>query len=95
MAMKAEKIKSLDAGELQREANDAREQLFKLRFKLGMQQTESLKKYRSLKKDRARLLTALSVKRNAGEEIPALAPPPKAPAVAAKPKSRFSFGKKK
>lgn len=93
MAIKAEKIKSMDAGELQREASDAQEQLFKLRFKLGMQQTESLKKYRALKKDRARMLTALSEKRNAGEEIPALAPPPKAPEK--KAPGRFSFGKKK
>jgi large subunit ribosomal protein L29 len=75
--MKAEKIRSMDATELQREANDAQEQLFRLRFQMGMGQTEGLKKYRGLRKDRARLLTALSAKRNAGETIPALAPPPK------------------
>lgn len=81
--MKAEKIRSMDATELQREANDAQEQLFRLRFQMGMGQTEGLKKYRGLRKDRARMLTALSEKRNAGETIPALAPPPKK-AVAAK-----------
>jgi large subunit ribosomal protein L29 len=76
--MKAEKIRGMDAAELQREAGEAQEQLFRLRFQLGMQQTEGLKKYRTLKKDRARLLTALSEKRIAGEAIPAPAPAPKA-----------------
>ncbi len=76
--MKAEKIKGLDTAEIQRQANDAQEQLFRFRFQMGMGQTEGLKKYRALKKDRARLLTALSEKRIAGEVIPALAPAPKA-----------------
>ncbi len=76
--MKADKIKGLDAAELQREAGDAQEQLFRLRFQMGMQQTEGLKKYRALKKDRARMLTALSAKRIAGETIPSPAPVPKA-----------------
>jgi large subunit ribosomal protein L29 len=82
--MKAEKIRGLDATELQRQANDAQEQLFRFRFQMGMGQTEGLKKYRALKKDRARMLTALSEKRNAGETIPALAPPPRKPIAAAK-----------
>jgi large subunit ribosomal protein L29 len=75
--MKAEKIRGLDAAELQRQANDAQEQLFRFRFQMGMGQTEGLKKYRSLKKDRARMLTALSEKRIAGEVIPPPAPAPK------------------
>jgi large subunit ribosomal protein L29 len=91
---KAEKIRGLDAAELQRQANDAQEQLFRIRFQMGMGQTEGLKKYRTLKKDRARMLTALSEKRNAGEVIPALAPAPVAPVKAVKPK-RGLFGRKK
>lgn len=83
--MKASKISGLDAAELQRQSNDAQEQLFRLRFQMGMGQTEGLKKYRALKKDRARMLTALSVKRNAGETIPALAPAPKKAVAAKKP----------
>ena len=47
--MKAEKIRGLDAAELQRQANDAQEQLFRFRFQMGMGQTEGLKKYRGLK----------------------------------------------
>jgi large subunit ribosomal protein L29 len=82
--MKADKIKGLDAAELQRQANDAQEQLFRFRFQMGMGQSEGLKKYRALRKDRARMLTALSEKRNAGETIPALAPPPKKAVVAKK-----------
>jgi large subunit ribosomal protein L29 len=81
--MKADKIKGLDAAELQRQSNDAQEQLFRFRFQMGMGQTEGLKKYRALKKDRARMLTALSEKRIAGETIPAPVAPPKK-AVAAK-----------
>jgi large subunit ribosomal protein L29 len=75
--MKAEKLKGLDAAEIQRQANDAQEQLFRFRFQMGMGQTEGLKKYRALRKDRARMLTALSEKRIAGEVIPAAAPAPK------------------
>jgi len=85
--MKAEKIRGLDAAEIQRQANEAQEQLFRFRFQMGMGQTEGLKKYRSLKKDRARMLTALSEKRIAGEVIPPAAPAPK-PAVKASAKGK-------
>jgi large subunit ribosomal protein L29 len=84
---KPEKIRGLDGAELQRQANDAQEQLFRFRFQMGMGQTEGLKKYRALKKDRARMLTALSEKRNAGEVIPPHAPAPK-PLVKASLKSK-------
>ena len=60
--MKAEKIRGLDATELGRQMQETQEQLFRLRFQLGMQQTEGLKKYRILRKDRARLLTVMQEK---------------------------------
>jgi large subunit ribosomal protein L29 len=60
--MKAEKLRGVDAAELQRQALDAQEQLFRLRFQMGMGQTEGLKKYRNLRKDRARMLTVLKEK---------------------------------
>lgn len=69
--MKAEKIRGIDSGDLQRQVQDAQEQLFRLRFQMGMGQMEGLKKYRALKKDRARLLTVLNEKRASGEVIPA------------------------
>jgi len=65
--MKAEKIRSLDATEVQRQQQDAQEQLFRFRFQMGMGQSEGLKRYRTLKKDRARMLTVLNEKRAAGE----------------------------
>lgn len=92
--MKADKMRGLDAAELQRQAQDTQEQLFRLRFQMGMGQTEGLKKYRNVKKDRARMLTVLNEKRAAGEIIPEerratqAAPEPKK-------KRRFLFGKKK
>jgi large subunit ribosomal protein L29 len=65
--MKATKYRELDVAELERQTQDAQEQLFRLRFQIGMGQTEGLKKYRNLKKDRARLLTVLSEKKTGSE----------------------------
>ena len=91
--MKAEKMRGLDGPELQRQVQDSREQLFRLRFQMGMGQSEGLKKYRNLKKDRARMLTVLAEKRAAGEVIPEQ--PMAAQAVPEKKKKRrFLFGKK-
>jgi large subunit ribosomal protein L29 len=61
--MKASKLSGMDTVELERQAQDAEAQLFRLRFQMGMGQFEGLKKYRSLKKDRARMLTVLNEKR--------------------------------
>lgn len=60
--MKAEKLRGLEPAELVRQSQDAQEQLFRLRFQMGMGQYEGLKKYRILKKDRARTLTVLTQK---------------------------------
>jgi large subunit ribosomal protein L29 len=61
--MKATKYRELDPAELERQTQETQEQLFRLRFQIGMGQTEGLKKYRNLKKDRARLLTVLGEKK--------------------------------
>ena len=42
------------------------EQMFRLRFQWAMGQTETLNKMRELRKDRARLLTILAVRRTNG-----------------------------
>lgn len=55
--MRAEEIRELDLEELAAKENEMREQMFRLRFQLGMGQTDGLKKYRALRKDLARLLT--------------------------------------
>jgi large subunit ribosomal protein L29 len=65
--MKATKYRELDVVELERQTEDTQEQLFRLRFQIGMGQTEGLKKYRNLKKDRARLLTVLGQKKANGD----------------------------
>ncbi|MGI9070298.1 MAG: 50S ribosomal protein L29 [Bryobacteraceae bacterium] len=75
--MKAEKFRGIDMTDLQRQVQDSHDQLFRFRFQMGMGQMEGLKKYRSLKKDRARMLTVLGEKHAAGE-TPAPAAPTKA-----------------
>jgi large subunit ribosomal protein L29 len=82
--MKAEKMRGMDAAELQRQVQDSKEQLFRFRFQMGMGQLEGLKKYRNLKKDRARMLTVLTEKDADGEQTPA----PVAKAAADKKKKK-------
>ena len=65
--MKAAKLRDLDAADLQRQAQESQEQLFRIRFQMGMGQTEGLKKYRNLKKDRARMLTVLRERESSGQ----------------------------
>jgi large subunit ribosomal protein L29 len=57
--MKAEKIRELDGPELQRNLTEMGEQMFRIRFQMNMGQLEGLKKYRGLRKDRARMLGIL------------------------------------
>jgi large subunit ribosomal protein L29 len=57
--MKATKVRELDTTELQKQLQDSAEQIFRIRFQMGMGQTDGLKKYREMRKDRARILTVL------------------------------------
>jgi len=57
--MKAEKIREIDSKDMATRLKEADEQMFRLKFQLSMGQTEGLKKYRELKKDRARMNTVL------------------------------------
>ena len=86
--MKAEKLRGIDAADLTRQVQDAQEQLFRLRFQMGMGQNEGLKKYRALRKDRARMLTVL---REQGVTV-AAAPAPVRAAAAAKPAAKAKRG---
>jgi large subunit ribosomal protein L29 len=52
----AENFRQLDTAALKAQVRESEEQLFRLRFQLGMNQTDGLKKYRELKRDRARML---------------------------------------
>lgn len=57
--MKADKVRELDATELHNQVKDSAEQLFRLRFQMSIGQADGLKKYRQLRKNRARMLTIL------------------------------------
>jgi len=56
------KLRDLSAEELERQDIEMREQFFKLRLQWAMGQTETLKKMRELRKDRARVQTLLREK---------------------------------
>ena len=83
--MKAEKIRSLDDAELGRQMQETQEQLFRLRFQMGMGQTEGLKKYRTLRKDKARVLTVM---REKGVTAPVSTTPAALPAAAKDKKAK-------
>ena len=55
--MKADKVRDLDDRELNHQLSETQEKLFRLRFQMSMGQTDGLKRYRELKRDRARMLT--------------------------------------
>jgi large subunit ribosomal protein L29 len=57
--MKAEKIREIDSKDMATRLKDADEQMFRLKFQMSMGQYDGLKKYRELKKDRARMRTVL------------------------------------
>ena len=61
-ADRVKKLRDLSSDELERQQGEMDEQMFKLRFQWAMGQTETLKKMRELRKDRARLLTILGEK---------------------------------
>jgi large subunit ribosomal protein L29 len=69
MKENADRARALDANELAKQLRDTAEQMFRLRFQMSMGQMEGVKKYRSLRKERARMLTVLQ-QRESGAETP-------------------------
>jgi large subunit ribosomal protein L29 len=65
--MKAEKVRDLDTAELEAQIREMTEQIYRLRFQILMGQTDGVKKYRVLRKDRARVLTVLREREVAAE----------------------------
>lgn len=57
--MKADKVRDLDKTEIQTQLKDIPEQMFRLRFQMSMGQADGVKKLRTMRKDRARMLTVL------------------------------------
>jgi large subunit ribosomal protein L29 len=54
--MPADKFRQLDTAALNTQLRESEEQMFRLRFQISMGQSEGVKKYRQLKRDRARML---------------------------------------
>ncbi len=63
--MKADKVRDLDNKELDVQLREITDQLFHLRFQMRMGQLDGMKKYRGLRKDRARILTILGQRKAA------------------------------
>lgn len=97
MKENADKARALDATEIAKQLREGAEQMFRLRFQLRMGQSDGVKKLRSLRKERARLLTVQRERELGKAEVPAAeakvkkAAPAKAkkaaPAKAAAPKA--------
>jgi large subunit ribosomal protein L29 len=66
--MKAQKVRDLDTAELTRQLAEMDEQVFRLQFQMSMGQADGLKKFRGIKKDRARINTILRERELAGEK---------------------------
>jgi large subunit ribosomal protein L29 len=64
--MKKHKLRNLGDDEMRTQLREMDDQLFRLKFQLRMGQTDGLKKIRSIKKDRARIMTWLKEKELAG-----------------------------
>jgi large subunit ribosomal protein L29 len=62
MKENAEKFRALDPAELDKQLREGAEQMFRLRFQMSMGQTDGVKKLRSLRKERARIMTVLQEK---------------------------------
>ena len=68
MKENADKVRALDTAALDKQLKDDAEQMFRLRFQMSMGQTEGLKKVRSLRKERARILTVLNERTASSEK---------------------------
>jgi len=74
MKENAEKARGLDAGELAKQVKDTAEQMFRLRFQMSMGQMDGIKKLRSLRKERARMLTVLRERQDGASQVVAQRP---------------------
>jgi large subunit ribosomal protein L29 len=64
-ADRVKKMRDASVDELANQESQIKEELFRLRFQWAMGQTETLKKMREIRKDRARLLTVIKEKQTA------------------------------
>jgi large subunit ribosomal protein L29 len=66
----AEKVRAMDPSERALKVRDGAESMFRLRFQMSMGQTDGVKKYRELRKERARLLTIQKLSGDAPVVLP-------------------------
>ena len=95
MKENAEKFRALDTAELDKQLREGAEQMFRLRFQLSMGQMDGIKKLRTLRRERARILTVLQQK-GVAPSAAAAAPVPlvKKTRPAAAPKAGAKTSKK-
>ena len=86
MKENAEKFRALDPAELDKQLREGAEQMFRLRFQMSMGQMDGIKKVRTLRKERARILTVLKEKGSAPSAA-AAAPVPLVTKTKAAPKA--------
>jgi len=67
MKENADKARALDKAEIEKQLRDSKDQMFRLRFQMSMGQMEGLKKVRSMRKERARMLTVLRERKLAAQ----------------------------
>jgi len=108
MKENADRARALDAAEIAKQIKDTAEQMFRLRFQMSMGQMDGIKKLRSLRKERARMLTVLRERQDGATPViqrparaKALPKPaqtheaaPKKAAAVAKPKAVAAKGRK-
>jgi large subunit ribosomal protein L29 len=66
--MKPAKMREFDAVELESQLRELNEQMFRLRLQMRLGQSDGLKKYRALRKDRARIMTIARERELASQE---------------------------
>ncbi len=88
-------LKALGTEEIEAKVREGAEQMFRIKFQMSMGQTEGMKKYRELRKERARLLT---IRTGQGIKTPVNMAAPKtaaAPTAKAKKPTAKKSGSKK
>lgn len=87
MKENADKARALDTAEIKKQLSEHAEQMFRLRFQMRMGQMEGLKKVRSMRKEKARMLTVLR-ERELNPDAAAKASAEASAKAAAKPKTK-------
>ncbi len=90
MKENADKARALDATEIAKQVKDTAEQMFRLRFQMSMGQMDGIKKLRSLRKERARMLTVLRERRDGASQVAAAAQRPARAKALPKPAAQTS-----